>query len=251
MKCSDKIIIAFVFAGSLWSEQPAYIRALIVFIMSLKIISKKGYKWTCECPFCFKVIEVTNSNYKRMQSCWCSSKYLLCIKREEIAYLKNLRESIFHNEYIDLYLSNWWYTKIDKESFDIVSRYTWYKSIKGSIETRKYWKLIKLHRLLLNAPDNKVIDHINHDTSDNTLKNIRICTQEQNSYNKKKKVWKFSSKYKWVTCVWRKFEARIHYEKKIYILWRFDSEIEAALEYNKASIKYHWEYWYINNICKQ
>ena len=42
-----------------------------------------------------------------------------------------------------------------------------------------------LARLLMNTPDELEVDHINHDTNDLRKCNLRNCTKEQNSYNKK------------------------------------------------------------------
>lgn len=44
-------------------------------------------------------------------------------------------------------------------------------------------KLIRLHRFLTNCPNNKVVDHINHNPLDNRMCNLQICTSFQNSQN--------------------------------------------------------------------
>ena len=41
-----------------------------------------------------------------------------------------------------------------------------------------------LHRLLMGNPEGKVVDHINHDRTDNRKSNLRICTQSENLLNK-------------------------------------------------------------------
>lgn len=40
-----------------------------------------------------------------------------------------------------------------------------------------------IHRLIMNAPEGKVVDHINRDTRDNRKSNLRICTQRENILN--------------------------------------------------------------------
>ena len=40
-----------------------------------------------------------------------------------------------------------------------------------------------LHREIMVADANTVVDHINGDKLDNRRKNLRLCTQQQNSYN--------------------------------------------------------------------
>lgn len=42
-----------------------------------------------------------------------------------------------------------------------------------------------LHRWITNAPKGMDVDHINHDTLNNTDDNIRICTQTENQQNRK------------------------------------------------------------------
>jgi len=43
-----------------------------------------------------------------------------------------------------------------------------------------------IHRLIMGNPDvKKDIDHINGNTTDNRKKNLRVCTREQNSWNRK------------------------------------------------------------------
>lgn len=45
-------------------------------------------------------------------------------------------------------------------------------------------KKYRLHRYLLNAPKGLVVDHINGDTKDNRIKNLRLCTQKENLQNR-------------------------------------------------------------------
>lgn len=40
-----------------------------------------------------------------------------------------------------------------------------------------------MHRLITNCPENLVVDHINHITTDNRKCNLRICTQFANKQN--------------------------------------------------------------------
>lgn len=48
---------------------------------------------------------------------------------------------------------------------------------------RRHGGLIKLHRLLVAAPDDKVVDHINRNPLDNRKCNLRICTRAENNQN--------------------------------------------------------------------
>ena len=37
---------------------------------------------------------------------------------------------------------------------------------------------IRLHRLIMNAPEGMVVDHLNGDSLDNRRSNLRVCTQD-------------------------------------------------------------------------
>ena len=80
---------------------------------------------------------------------------------------------------------------IDDIDAERVKLYNWY--LDPSIG---YWctfrringikRKIYLHRYIVgNVPPGKVVDHINHDTSDNRRSNLRVCTQAFNLRNKK------------------------------------------------------------------
>lgn len=78
--------------------------------------------------------------------------------------------------------------KIDKESIGILNSRKWYISDNGyvvwrgiDIDGKK--KTIRLHRLIINAKDNEIVDHINRNKLDNRLSNLRICTNRENINN--------------------------------------------------------------------
>lgn len=43
---------------------------------------------------------------------------------------------------------------------------------------------IRLHRFITNCPKGMVVDHINGDTLDNRMRNLKITTQSENSKNR-------------------------------------------------------------------
>lgn len=94
-----------------------------------------------------------------------------------------------HNKY-DLtkeygvgYTSNGEEFYFDKEDYDVLYPYCWYKSNNGYI-CSKNEKIILMHRFVLNPEDDYIIDHINHNKHDNRKSNLRICTYGENGQNK-------------------------------------------------------------------
>lgn len=89
---------------------------------------------------------------------------------------------------------------------------------------------VRLHRLLLNATRNDVVDHINHDGTDNRLANIRLCTSAQNAHNTRSRI-NVTSRFVGVSFnrAVKKWESyvRVSGQKKI-TLGYFCDEIEAA-----------------------
>ena len=48
-------------------------------------------------------------------------------------------------------------------------------------------RYVRLHNFIMNPPEGTVVDHINRDGFDNRRENLRICTQRQNTLNRKYK----------------------------------------------------------------
>lgn len=89
-----------------------------------------------------------------------------------------------------------------------------------------------MHRLILGLVrgDGKQADHINHNGLDNRRKNLRVCTAQQNRFNKR--VLKGSSKYKGVTSVKGKWKARICHNYKTTHIGTYKTQVEAAQAYD-------------------
>ncbi len=57
----------------------------------------------------------------------------------------------------------------------------------------------RMHRVIMNAPSNLVVDHINHDILDNRKCNLRLVTIQENARNRKKQtgIYKRKDGGKW------------------------------------------------------
>ena len=106
-------------------------------------------------------------------------------------------------------------------------------------------------RVILKPKKNELVDHINQDTRDNTLENLRICNRTRNAQNCTSKAG--TSKYKGVCekkrakgrSVWR---AYITVNKKRIELGFYEDEKEAAHVYNLAATKHFAEYASLNDV---
>lgn len=91
-------------------------------------------------------------------------------------------------------------TLISKSSIKEVTKYKWYLGKDGYPVTygdknRRFGRGRKLHQYVyaMKYPRGYVIDHINRNRLDNRLGNLRLCTIQQNNYNRTKSK---NSKYK-------------------------------------------------------
>jgi hypothetical protein len=96
--------------------------------------------------------------------------------------------------------------------------------------------------------DTNVIDHIDRNRANNHIKNLRQCTQRQNTYNNKSN--KGNSKYKGVS--WHKqrnkWGAYIHYNYRKIHLGYYTIEKEAAMAYNKKAKELFGKFAYLNEV---
>lgn len=114
--------------------------------------------------------------------------------------------------------------------------------------------LIYMHRLIMEHHIGRKlsrleeIDHINHDSLDNRISNLRITTHQQNSFNKRRCNKPTSSKYGRITWdkQYSKWRARLTLNGKRIHVGRFASEEEAAKAVDKAAIEYYGEYANLN-----
>lgn len=101
-----------------------------------------------------------------------------------------------------------------------------------------------LHRYIVKAPRGVNVDHINGNGLDNRRSNLRLCSHAQNLRNRKARSSEaLTSKFKGVSLspsnTWR---ASIGYNGKNIYLGSFKTEIDAALAYDRAALKWHGEF---------
>lgn len=124
---------------------------------------------------------------------------------------------------------------LDDEDFRLFSKNKWcaMKSKKSYYAIRKFGeKTLYLHREILKCKTGEIVDHINGNGLDNRKNNLRICSNAENSRNRK--ILKHSSKYKGV--YWNKsknkWHAQICFNYKNINLGYFKNEMAAAFRYD-------------------
>lgn len=143
--------------------------------------------------------------------------------------------------------------QVDDEDYDkVMAMGPWSLSL-GYVMKQKGKKVgqqtIRLHRWLMNAPDDMVVDHIDRNPLNNQKSNLRIVTQAQNGMNRGG-AKNSSSKYKGVAWVSEKgkWKAMISKDAKTHRLGYFTNEHEAALAYNVKAMELFGEYGYLNEV---
>lgn len=147
------------------------------------------------------------------------------------------------------------YALVDDEDYGYLSQYQWFVDMRNDEKypgrgtlyafrsSRKKGKHI-MHRVIMDAPDDVQVDHINGNGLDNRRSNLRFACTQTNAFNRRKPNVISTSQYKGVlqrpgTDYWL---ARIKYNDKHVELGRFSSEAMAAAAYNFASRIFFGEY---------
>jgi hypothetical protein len=101
-----------------------------------------------------------------------------------------------------------------------------------------------------NNNNNNIIDHIDGNELNNTKKNLRIITYQQNTFNqkiqKRKKTSKYKGVYKYKNIKNKKYCAYITINKKRISIGYYYTEIEAAKAYDEKAKELFGEYASLN-----
>lgn len=130
-------------------------------------------------------------------------------------------------------LGNGLFALIDNNDYDLISKYSWHITTGNYAATSYNNTTLHMHVLIMNPPEDKVVDHRDGHRLDNRKHNLRICSQAQNTRNRRKHNKSSSefigihwnnSKNKWIT--------NISYNYNKILLGWFDDEEKAARAYN-------------------
>jgi len=141
------------------------------------------------------------------------------------------------------------YAIVDAEDFEELSKYKWSVIRRGKIDyacRREKGKYISMHRLIVNAPDDMVVDHIDGNGLNNRKSNLRICTKAQNSYNSRPR----GGTSNYVGVMYhkrsRKYQAAIGFHGHTIHIGEFDDPVAAAKARDRKALELQGEFAYLN-----
>lgn len=210
----------------------------------LTVLDKVHYKtqqngrqvihWSCKCE-CGKTVQIAKSSLKSGATKSCG-----CYQKERVAEThKKYNKYDLSGEYGIGYTSNQNIFYFDLEDYEKIKDYCWSCDKNGYLVSTKpnTRTKIRMHRLLLDCPKNKAVDHINRKVWDNRKNNLRIATALENAQNRGLTAKNTSG---CMGVYWRKdrkkWQARIKYMGVAYSLGSFAS-YEDAIEARKEKEK--------------
>lgn len=151
---------------------------------------------------------------------------------------------------IEIPLTRGKFAIIDRDDLEFIMRYDWVYSKSGGPRSEyarsSGRRCIRMHSYIMNCPEGMVVDHKNGDGLDNRKSNLRICTDLQNRSNQRKKLSTIN-KYKGIkkrpNGNWTVY---ISHDNKRICAGTFDTELKAALAYDKKAIELKGEFANLN-----
>jgi hypothetical protein len=138
---------------------------------------------------------------------------------------------------------------VDDEDYELLHEHRWHMMSTGYAARNRSLKqytqpgLILMHRVIVGAKKGQYVDHVNGDKLDNRRSNLRICTQSQNSANRRLDSNNTSGAKGVSWCKERqKWQVHIRVKGKQLNLGRYDDFSEACAAYDAAAIKYFGEF---------
>lgn len=144
---------------------------------------------------------------------------------------------------------------VDDDDYVYLTQWRWYAikiktiyyAVRNTVHPKDSSKQtpVLMHRAVLNVPQDKQTDHINHNGLDNRRSNLRVCSGDENRYNQLPLPGR-ASKYKGVTRHGNNWRARIKHNKTEMHLGCYKSEREAAKSYDAKAKELFGEFAWCN-----
>ena len=155
-------------------------------------------------------------------------------------------------------LSKGYFAQVDDADFDELSKFKWNANVNGGrVYAVRYYKVeigvfktVYMHRQIMGVTDRKVhVDHWKGNGLNNQRGNLRTCTHKQNLMNRAGNP-NGTSKFKGVS--WdtqhEKWVVHISVNGKAKHVGRFESEEEAARQFNQQARRHHKEFAWYNEV---
>lgn len=144
--------------------------------------------------------------------------------------------------------------QIDEIDLPIIKEFSCIRlNSKGYVEVKRPLEKKRqlLHRLILQAPLDMLVDHRNRDRADDRRENLRLATRAQNNRNYAKSGrTDHTSEFKGVS--WHeknlRWRARIYHDNKCFWLGNFMCPVEAAEAYDQAAMEKHGPFARLNFV---
>lgn len=205
-------------------------------------------RWECRCDCGNKCYVPTSHLHSgHTKSCGCFHKAVVSKALSKANKKQNRYED--HGDYMIGYTQNNKAFLISTSDFEKVKDVCWFVARNGYIKGMKDKRCIFLHRLIMEPPEGKFVDHINHRPEDNRRNNLRIVSHEQNMMNRGKTKNNTSGcvGVRWISHC-RKWGAYITANGKwqeIGLYEKFDDAVKARKD---AEEKYYGVYSYDNSM---
>lgn len=115
------------------------------------------------------------------------------------------------------------------------------RSLYSRVNGEKVQDHARMHRSVIDCPDDCYVDHANHDRSDNRTRNLRVARPSESAANRR--AWG-RVKYKGVdfyACT-GKYRARIQFAGKMRCIGYYQTAYEAAQAYDAEAVKIHGKF---------
>jgi hypothetical protein len=149
-----------------------------------------------------------------------------------------------------IYLGQGVWTILDVDDFYRFGNLKWtlngtkkkFYAVSGIKDENGNFKMVRLHRLIMNDPKGFLVDHMNGNSLDNRSANLRKATRTQNLFNTRKRE-NTSSRFVGVSFDkrYRVWHAYITHSRRKRFLGYFKNEVDAARAYDKSAKKYRRE----------
>lgn len=202
----------------------------------------------CDCDCGNKNVEIVGEKLRsgHTRSCGC------LVKEQAHNVHKKYNEYDLSGEYgIGITSNTHERFLFDLEDFEKIREYCWLRDNNGYITAKTNSEtMVYLHRLVMNAQENDIVDHRKHNILDNRKQYLRIGTQSQNMMNvRKRKDNTSGAKGIWYRNKINKWQAEIVVNGKKIYLGAFENKENAIFARKQAEDEYCGE-WSFDNSMK-